>query len=326
MINSILTKRNHVQGVFWDIVFEWENIICDKLQINLEDDSCFANRYLNNLARILPSLKTSRKSLSFVMAPFHDPATGNRRILPCIIDFYLRDKKELSKFYRRFSRNKCVLISSKEAYDFLKQISCPLNIRHWAISVPDSILQSSPVDEKKPPKQYDVILMGRQNPVLRQYFDAYIADHPDVRYLTRYSPKEQCFFYRSSDGNEVYPCNTYKEYISLMMLSRIGLYSTPSMDGSNKNSAGFNQVTPRFLEFAACGCHIIARYPKNPDTEYFEMDNLCTKIDSYDDFEKAMNSALKNEVDMNLRMEYLKKHMTSTRAKELAAIADEEGF
>ena len=47
-------------------------------------------------------------------------------------------------------------------------------------------------------------------------------------------------------------------YLDSMKKSRIALYATPGIDGGEKRTNGFSQVTPRFLEMVASGCNIIA--------------------------------------------------------------------
>ena len=86
-------------------------------------------------------------------------------------------------------------------------------------------------------KKYDVILIGRQNPVLKDFLDQYKKTHPD---LTIFIPSKQEL--ASRDG-----------YLDSMKKSRIALYATPGIDGGEKRTNGFSQVTPRFLEMVASG-------------------------------------------------------------------------
>lgn len=102
-----------------------------------------------------------------------------------------------------------------------------------------------------------------------------------------------------------------------MQKAKCGFYATPGMDDSESRTNGFNQVTPRFLELIACGCHILARYPENPDTKYFELHNITPSIESYEQFEHLLNKALNEEVDMQIYADYLKNHYTSKIAKQI---------
>ena len=122
-------------------------------------------------------------------------------------------------------------------------------------------------------KKYDVILIGRQNPVLKRFLDQYKKTHPD---LTIFIPSKQEL--ASRDG-----------YLDSMKKSRIALYATPGIDGGEKRTNGFSQVTPRFLEMVASGCNIIARYKTNADTDYYELEKFCQSINTYEEFEKEMD-------------------------------------
>lgn len=103
----------------------------------------------------------------------------------------------------------------------------------------------------------------------------------------------------------------------------IGLYSTPGMDGCKIEANGYNQVTPRFLEYISCGCHVLARYPDNEDTDWYDLQTMAKRINSYEEFEIAVDEARKNPVDMKLYSDYLAKHYTSVRARELEALLKE---
>ena len=82
-------------------------------------------------------------TFAYVMLPIASPHGNNKKnIIPCMIDFYCREKSELQLFYKRYNKCPLVLISSKEAYDFLVSIKCPLNIKHlYRISIVSIIKQ-----------------------------------------------------------------------------------------------------------------------------------------------------------------------------------------
>ena len=82
--------------------------------------------------------QTNLPTFAYVMLPIASPYGNNKKnIIPCMIDFFCRDKNELQKFYKRYDKNPVVLISSREAYDYLVSVKCPLNIRHLALSISD---------------------------------------------------------------------------------------------------------------------------------------------------------------------------------------------
>ena len=103
-----------------------------------------------------------------------------------------------------------------------------------------------------------------------------------------------------------------------MKLAKCGLYSTPGIDGGESRTNGFSQVTPRFLELIACGCHIIARYKQNSDTDYYQLGNFSQSIDDYKSFERALDLSRDSIVDMNKYSKYLSNHYTSNRVELLS--------
>ena len=116
--------------------------------------------------------------------------------------------------------------------------------------------------------------------------------------------------------------DTYRHFLKSV---REGLYSTPSKDGSRQqfkglSGYGYNQVTPRFLEYLAAGCHVLSRYDRNPDTDYYELDSISPNVDTYEDFEARMDFARAHDIDCETYKNYLSKHITSSRVELLRDI------
>ena len=216
------------------------------------------------------------------------------------IKWQMGGKKREKLFPNPYTKNQI----KKEVYEYLLAKNTRLNIRHLALSLSDRYkITSNTCYEKK----YDVILIGRQNPVLKDFLDQYKKTHPD---LTIFIPSKQEL--ASRDG-----------YLDSMKKSRIALYATPGIDGGEKRTNGFSQVTPRFLEMVASGCNIIARYKTNADTDYYELEKFCQSINTYEEFEKEMDKCRIKGPDMTFYSSYLKKHYTSKRVEELQVILNE---
>lgn len=316
-IDQIITYRSHSKGRDYGIVNEWEDIFAEQMAVPL----CFDDwqKRVNIVLYKFPwfaewFMQTWKNSFVFTMLPLGNPSGNNKRnIVPCLIDFFLRDQKSLSLFYKRFRKNPLVMISSKEAYEYLKSQRCPLNIRHLALSISDKYRVSP---ETSFSKEYDVVMLGRQNKVLLGYLERYKNTHPKMTCV--YGKKtENGLMYYDSDGRAIGALETREEYMAMMRKSRIGLYATPGMDGGREHTNGFNQVTPRFLEYLVSGCHVIARFPKNADTDFYELAKMTTNAYSYELFEQAMDWARSTDVDMKHYATYLEKHYTSERVKTL---------
>lgn len=82
-------------------------------------------------------------------------------------------------------------------------------------------------------------------------------------------------------------------------------------------------MTPHFLEIIACSNHVLLHYPtdeRGVDANFYEFEKFSPSIETYEEFEKAMNKALCTDVDKDMYANYLKKHYTSTRVKELVEL------
>jgi hypothetical protein len=143
------------------------------------------------------------------------------------------------------------------------------------------------------------------------------SKNPNFVYVYRVIEKDGFKYYNSK--NEFLAYNNSRDfYFELMKSSRVGLYSTRGLSEPVTN--GFNQVTPRFFELLTSGCHILARYPKNPDTEYFGLKEFSESIENYEQFEIQMTYALTHEVDIMKYTTYLNQHYTSRRVEQLKLI------
>ena len=321
-ISQVLTNRSISNGKDYGIVNEWEDIFSEMLNVPLYYDNW--KRRDKTIFWKIPWLasffQTNLPTFAYVMLPIASPYGNNKKnIIPCMIDFFCRDKNELQKFYKRYDKNPVVLISSREAYDYLVSVKCPLNIRHLALSISDKYC----IDDKTTfEKRYDVVMLGRQNKVLQEFLNEYSERHKELTYV--YGKKEgRNFRYYDQDGLDLGTMSSRDDYMNLMKMSRIGMYATPAMDGGRTDTNGFDQVTPRFLEYIVSGCHVLSRYHKNSDTEFYELDKMSTRIDTYEQFEKAMDEMRYKEVDVARYAKYLANHYTSVRVHTLLKYLEE---
>ena len=314
-LNTIITERNIEKSSSYDLVYEWEDEFSQDLGLKFSyDDGMRTNRWVRRL-RLQNALTTCKNALVFKMSTFGHSGFNKSNIVPYIIDYHLSEG-QLEWLYETYSKHPIVFVSSKEAYDFLKSKGCPLNISHLALSISDKYrINLNTRYEKK----YDLVMMGRQNPVLMKYLEEYIKRHPDFVYVYR-QELDNHYHYYVSTGEYLGDIINRADYINLMRQARVGLYATPGIDGGEERTRGFNQVTPRFLEYISCCCHVIARYPQNSDTDYYELGRFCQSVESYEQFESAMNEALAKDVDVKSYSEYLENHYTSVRAKTMSKI------
>lgn len=319
-MRKILTVRNIQDWPSWDLVYEWEDVLSKELKIPLLlENTKFTNKYVRKITGIYALRRIGCKIFAFEMGPEISPGFRNSRnyksYYPCIIDFFLT-KNEIVAFEKQYENNRVVFISSKEAYDFLKKEKCRLNICHLPLSISDKYKISS---ETYFEKKYDLVLMGRQNPVLSRYLTMYSQKHPDL-YIAYRKMENNKFYYFTNRGEKLGDINTRAQYMQLLRLGKASLYSTPGMDDESGRTRGYNQVTPRFLEMLACGVNPVMRYADNSDTRYFALSSFGSSINTYDEFVEALENAVKNPADMKKNALYLEKHYTSCIAEKLNEI------
>lgn len=330
-LDQIISRRKVESGPY-DIVFRWEDEISRCLGLSIVDDErttlpelrLCRRSHLRRVANMtfpwLAGRGTSdAPSLVFEMDAWRDPGYNKGTVIPCIIDFQERSWMHLRCFKLGCNRCPLVLISSLEAFEFLQSRELGLPLRHWALSIPDSLVSDKSFAL---PRRYDMAVMGRCNPLLESFADRYADSHPDFVFIRKRVRNGQAF-YETSRGDFVGHAGTYDEYLSIMRQVRIGLYATPGLDGARVDARGYNQVTPRFLEYLASGCHVIARYPRNADTDYYRLPSVCPSVESYEQFEDETNRLRKIPVDGDDRLRYLADHVTSRRAEQLHELLKE---
>ena len=326
-IERILTNRRHFHEYFWQIVYEWEDFLSEQLKApllyNILSNRWFRFPWMKILGSGTSMPTTKKFSFAFVMRPFcfDDNIAGKKNIIPAIIDFWSQSDTEIELFEKKYRNNPVVLISSKQAFDFLKSKQVDVNLFHWPLSLPDKYTFQP--REKK----YDCVLAGRPSAVLKEWMIQYSETHPDFTYVynDRVAGRNMLNYVTSKGEVLGNGFSSRESFFELLQLSRVGLYSTPSIDKDKQTfnglaSNGFDQVTPRLFEYIAAGCHVLARYSENADTEFFHLRSVAPHIATYDEFKARMNFSRTNPVDSSAYSEWLSHHYTSARVKSLEAI------
>jgi hypothetical protein len=310
----------------FDTLYEWEKIISEKLGLKIEKQSKISNWIYRQIEvrlkvrdlfhRFIPSTSFS---LLFVMtAKTQKSCRLTKNTIPVIIDFWLKEN-QLKLFYENFKHCPLILITSAEVYHFLLDHNCSLNIEHWPLSLPDSQkLSADTIFDKK----WDLTLLGRTNPYFLKMLERYCEKHPDFEYVLGSNNIDNRYFYTNT-GKKVGHAIGREAYLEMLRSTKISFYTTPGLDLAKAETDFFNQVTPRFLELIAGGCLVMAHYPKNEDTDYYEIDKLCKDIDAYEEFEKQLDMLREiKEVPIEKYSEYLSKHYTSERMNLLVEILE----
>ncbi len=317
-IKQIYTNRfKGGQNYAQPIIYEWEDDISREIGkpiVRTPSIYSFVNRHKILSKLIAPNKNTFR---FIVNGRDSDEPMNSKHIIPCVIDFFEKGE-QLHEFYAKHAKNKIVLLSSPFDYKYLKDNKCPIEIGLFAYSISDRWA----ISNKRIEKKYDIVLTGRQDPLLYSFFVEYIKKHPEVSYVKRGKglendvQKNKEYYLNGKDC--IGAVETREEFMKLQSQGRVTLYGVQGyMDGFTK---GFYHMTPHFLEIIACTSHVIARYPTGADgidAQYYEFDKFSPSVETYEQFETSMDQALNSEVDLKKYQSYLKKHYTSARIKEL---------
>lgn len=332
-VSNIISTRFFEDRPSYQIIYEWEDVLANQLSVPIINAKpllrkVFINRYtkrgsdflgphvfscINNLVETSANSSYLKKSLVFDLYVSTEPSfSTSPKAIPILIDFW--KQTDLTSFYQMYRYCPLVLISSLEVFNYLRDHKCPLNIAHFPLSLSDKYRLDSNV---RYTKSYDVLFAGRSNPVLMKYIEIFVAKFPNVEYLHQKSINGKLCYISNKRGN-IGNFETRDQYMNILKASRISFYSTPGIDGGEKRSGGFNPVTPRFLELLSAQCLLLGRYPKNEETDFYELDKVCPNIESYDEFETILLGYLnQRDSSFDLHREVLEKHYTSRRAQEL---------
>lgn len=325
MINlkGIYTVRDTKKPYYWDIVFEWEDEFAKVLDIPLihvgkKYDKIYQpsniKKILNRLNYYQLKDKYSSSCESYYLAfqigvpgiySFHCGAN----VIPLIIDFWKGE--DLKRFQDIFSISKVVLVTSREVYNYLKEVGVKVNLQHISLSLPDKYY----LDVINAEKDIDLIQIGRQNNTLNSYIKRFLIEFPSINYVYT-EKKENEVVNISTKFGPLSTSSDRKSFIKLLQRSRINLLSAPGLDDDIERTGGFSPVTPRFLESAACGCHMIGIYPENDDFKYYGIAKICKKVHSYEAFRNTVLENLGTDNQPNYH-DFLRKNLSSIKGQEL---------
>ncbi|MCD7972285.1 MAG: glycosyltransferase [Candidatus Azobacteroides sp.] len=330
VLKGIISNPNAKEHRSFQIVYLWEQIISINYPLPIIPIKSYWNFLLRNINKIgiFRSLflcinkyfPVSGVYLFFNMVAGEKGLKIERlkNVLPVIIDFWIPDER-LKNFYDYYSASKCLLITSREVYEHLKQQKCPIPLAHFPLSIPNENVVEKNIYHAK---EIDFLFPGRKDPVFWEYIKEYEKKHPDIEYVYQELDGTIPYYISNKRGRLKDDFFSREGYIQLLRKSRITFYATPGMDKS-KEANGFNQVTPRFLELLASGCLVMGRYIENPDTDFYNLKKYCPLVKSYEDFLQVLDSFCNPkwaEQHISTYYTYLQGHTTSSRIPILKEI------
>lgn len=326
---QISSLRAFDKGAAWQIVWEWEDEISEQLSCPVKKDFRWFHWNSDSSIKLNTGIKLFgypfvrlRPTIEFVMSEWLlKKGRFAPNTIPWIIDFFL-DEHDTTRFIEKTKTTRLTLISSKEAYEKIidinkQKLNRKLNIHHLGLSLPDRWM---PTDSHAwMNKDYDLILLGRIPEQLNSYLSIFGKKYPNVSIGVRRIENGSFALFDSKTNELIGLADSRANYLNLLKRTKAFLYATPGV-GGDKETRGYSQVTPRFLEALACGCNMVMMYPDNPDTHYYELEKFGPSVQSYEEFEAELLKAIHAQPDFDKITTYLKKHTTSTRVAELKQI------
>lgn len=298
IIRSVVTNRDNSSWPSWLMVYEWEDILAKKLSAELVG-------YQSWLKKRRSKHHANEYALCFLLLASNlERLIGDDHLIPVVMDLW---KNDIELFKQHASNFKLIFVTSLAAFNLLRDHGCT-QVAYLPYSYPDQYLLDS-----VPTKDIDIMQFGRTNPVLDDYMIQLQKKYPHLNYVTTVRHQGKIFFHSSLHGL-LEASDTRLKFMSMLGRCNISLVSTCGMDGS-RDTGGFDPVSPRFYESAACYCRMIGRFPHNDEFELFGINRIAERVDSYCQFETAIMNYIGKPFDrFDDYNEVLRLHLTSSRA------------
>lgn len=315
-IRSIRNQRN-LKTRSWDIVFEWEDIIADKLKLNIIDKkNSYIELFLQKIKLyhfLYKYLNSNRLSIDFVTnISIQKGHFSSSNSIPIVIDFWYDRESEIKGFIEHFKYVPLLFVTNKEVQKLLESYNCPFPVEHFPLSLPDKYeLKDSTMIQK----EYEFGFVGRVDSFFLKHVEQYAAKHEDFEYVYSKGISVEREYW-TNKGKYIGKDEGRASYIDFLRKTKISCYSTPGMDEIKK--VKYNQVTPRVLEMLANGCQVIGHYPLTEDVEWYDLPSVVPNVNDYEEFERQMDIMRNKPFDYKSVTEFLSKHYTSTSVNVLS--------
>ncbi len=320
MKNKIITERNSTNLSFFQVTYEWEDILAKILNIDFYStrkklSNNQIQEYLSERLMSTFPFKTnkSRWNIVFIMYPRLSHRYKFKSIIPIYLDVHKKWKDKIISDTRRLP---IYFVTSLDLYEDIKKTESNSECVYLPLSVSDIYYV-----QRIPKKSVEVVQLGRKNRILHEFMLKY-CETKDVDYIFNNNGT-----YNSIKNGNIGQLSTRQEYMSLLAKAKVSLVSTPSVDG-DKDFGGYDFFTPRFYESAISYCYMIGRYTHNSESKLLDIDRVCEHVDNYEEFKNAMNYMLSNSIETHQKEydNFIDKNTTSNRANDIKRKIKEKGF
>lgn len=321
-MKRVVSERRYYHDISFEIVKEWENVLCEKLH---SDIIClhmnFFIKLWNRAVLYYIPFKTDRKRwrLGLVFSAGSDRPFRTKNVIPVYIDFHPR---VMDKVIRDTRKLPCFFVTSQNICNMINQKSKVNNCYFVPLSIPDRYISNVPSEKK-----IDVIQMGRKNNILHRYMLEYCEKNPEIEYV--YMSDRERGEYISTVRGKIGRVQTRQEYFSMLRSSKISLVSSPGMDSSSRRYSGETDFfTPRFYESVAARCFLIGRYSDNEECEKIGIKKVCKSVENFPEFEEQMDRFLHQDIEDEeaTYLEFLQNNCTTRRIDDILRIMKNKGF
>ena len=318
--HSIVSRRKFETWPSWHVVFEWEDIMKETMNLELE---CIPNNIKRKLKdflwykfKISHKFKLNKNNWKLIWA-MNSKAWGLYNYKNCIPIFLDTPVSSLDAIKRATKHLPIFFVTCLDFYNMLRKKGVN-NVKYIPLSISDKYITS-----KIPEKEYDVLQFGRKNEILHNWMLQYCKEHKEVEYI--YQTEGGSLTYTSTKKGIIGKFDSRDEYMELMKKAKISLVSSPGCDGS-RDFGNIDFITPRFYESAACYCHMIGRYTENEETKIININSICNNVKNYEEFESILKRMLDGEkkIDYEVYKTFLKKNCTSARCIEIEKLIKEK--
>lgn len=287
-ITAILSRRLDARDLSRHIIEEWEDELAATWGARVVSwGSPWRWRFGRLWARTGLPFPGERRGckLAFFLEPSQSLSRFTRPdVVPWFIDFWGgRGFEDLARFH---AAAPFWIVADADAVRAVRARFPARRVEHGPVFLPARHRAMTPAA-----KSVDIVQAGRQDPVLHAGALESVAREPALDYVFR-QPRGARWTYVSTRRGELGPLDTRPAYWDLLRSARVALVSAPGLDPAGKQTGGFHPITPRFLEAAAAGCHLVVRVADNLDAAHFGVRAWARVVDDAPGSAAAVLAAL----------------------------------
>jgi len=330
----ILSSKQYTDYYPLQVVYEWEQVIADTLNIPLDFESfpmvaakfdnkinqqvqkgirnSFLKKHIDSSFNYFKRHKKHQYLVSFLLNPI--PISNHyiyqQNAVVILLDVFANTIDQIPVLFK----NKLIFVTNIEVMQYFENHPVKKQLRYIPLSISDEYYSVN-----VPKKKIDVIQVGRQNVVLHDWMLKVVVKHPEIEYVYAKMEDGVNVYFSTKRGILKEDTRTRAAFMSFLGSAKISLLSAPGIDGGeNIRTGGYNPVTPRFYESAVNYCYMIGRFPDSADFVENQVSSVCERPADYEEFESTVLHMIDTPFDRQKAYgPFIKEHLTSTIAQKM---------